>query len=111
MYLGQREIQFNIYTDKTIRSGIRYGMRHIYQCDHCGHEHAILEQAIEPFYCSECVNRLVEIEPPFQLTRESNRKPAPEKFHNSDKRKQKVLITGLDCLPGQMDLFQGGGNG
>lgn len=29
----------------------------------------------------------------------------PAEFANSDRRRQGVLLSGLDCLPGQRDLF------
>ena len=29
-----------------------------YRCDHCGHVHAVLGRAAEPFYCAAC-QRLV----------------------------------------------------
>jgi len=31
--------------------------------------------------------------------------PTPARFKSNDKTRQKVLFCGLDCLPGQLDLF------
>lgn len=42
---------------------------------------------------------------PFQLVNDK-RKPEPQKFDVSDRTRQKLLFAGLDCLPGQLDLFQ-----
>lgn len=43
---------------------------------------------------------------PFRL---ENSKPRlkPARFENSDRRRQGMLLSGLDCLPGQQDLFEG----
>ena len=61
MYLGIREEQYNIYVDKSLRSGIRYARRHAYRCEHCGEEHLLHIDfpAADPFYC-DC-NRLVGV--------------------------------------------------
>jgi hypothetical protein len=32
--------------------------------------------------------------------------PKPRQFENNDKARQTVMFGGLDCLPGQLDLFQ-----
>jgi hypothetical protein len=40
----------------------------------------------------------------FTLANDSS-KPKPARFENSEGR-QRVLLAGLDCLPGQGDLFQ-----
>ncbi|HEY3395441.1 MAG TPA: hypothetical protein VGK58_22255 [Lacipirellulaceae bacterium] len=32
---------------------------------------------------------------------------APEPIHNNERSQQRVLLTGLDCAPGQQDLFDG----
>ena len=32
-------------------------------------------------------------------------RPKPLQLGNNDKSRQKVLFSGLDCLPGQLDLF------
>lgn len=32
-------------------------------------------------------------------------KPRPVQFENSERTRQQVLFSGLDCLPGQLDLF------
>jgi hypothetical protein len=29
----------------------------------------------------------------------------PQHFENAERTTQRVLVTGLDCLPGQLDLF------
>ena len=31
--------------------------------------------------------------------------PTPARFESNGKTRQKVLFCGLDCLPGQLDLF------
>ncbi len=39
--------------------------------------------------------------------------PTPKKprhFESNDKTRQKLLFSGLDCLPGQMDLFDTDGS-
>jgi hypothetical protein len=41
--------------------------------------------------------------PDHEPTREA-RNPVGE-FHDEPRRTQKVLLSGLDCLPGQKDLF------
>jgi hypothetical protein len=33
-------------------------------------------------------------------------KHKPREFHGQERTKQAVLITGLDCLPNQLDLFE-----
>jgi len=43
-------------------------------------------------------------EEPFTLRNEAPR-PKPQRFENQGGR-QMVLLAGLDCLPGQWDLFQ-----
>ena len=32
-------------------------------------------------------------------------KHTPARFHSQDKTRQRVLVEGMDCLPGQQDLF------
>ena len=39
----------------------------------------------------------------FELENEPNRKKTPE-FHDTE-AEQRTLLSGLDCLPGQEDLF------
>ena len=53
----------------------------------------------------EVIERLKEERSPdyFELTNEPNRKKAPD-FHDNE-AEQKTLLSGLDCLPGQEDLF------
>ena len=67
MYHGIQERRFNIYTDKTIQRGWRFQKLHIYTCEVCGSEAAVLHQATEPFYChGECEKHrqtLISIEP------------------------------------------------
>lgn len=43
---------------------------------------------------------------PFSLVRDSAKKDKGEKFENSDASKQKKLLSGMDALPGQQDLFE-----
>lgn len=45
----------------------------------------------------------MSVDEPFVLTNEPARR-APLQFEN-DERRQKPLFAGLDCLPGQDDLF------
>ncbi len=40
----------------------------------------------------------------FTLSNKPTR-PTPARFETDDKTRQKVLFCGLDCLPGQLDLF------
>ena len=42
---------------------------------------------------------------PFRLTNDTRRAWRPATFDNLDRRRQGVLLSGLDCLPGQQDLF------
>ena len=53
----------------------------------------------------EVIERLKEERSPdyFELTNEPNRKKSPD-FHDTD-TEQRTLLSGLDCLPGQEDLF------
>lgn len=46
---------------------------------------------------------------PFRLV---NDKPTPKplSIETSDRTRQKSLFSGLDCLPGQMDLFDADGS-
>ena len=47
-------------------------------------------------------------QPAFALQREAAERPKPpEPIRNNERRLQRVLLTGLDCLAGQQDLFQG----
>lgn len=62
MYLGEVEIRYNIYTDKSIRSGIRYRTMHSYQCGRCGRSSNVLQKADEPFFCGGC-GSLIGIDP------------------------------------------------
>lgn len=55
-YLGTQEVKFNLYVDK---SGVRYQLRHRYDCDSCGRPHFLRVRAEEPFYC-DC-QRLIDI--------------------------------------------------
>jgi transposase len=41
----------------------------------------------------------------FELKREPAAVPKRLETHNSERSRQAVLFTGLDCLPGQTDLF------
>lgn len=41
---------------------------------------------------------------PFRLAPPKPPRPKPAEF-NTNAGRQKVLFSGLDCLPGQMDLF------
>lgn len=41
----------------------------------------------------------------FELAREPATVTVPKRFEGSERTKQKKLIDGLDCLPGQLDLF------
>jgi hypothetical protein len=40
----------------------------------------------------------------FRLANE--KRSTPQRFATSDRTCQKLLFSGLDCLPGQLDLFQ-----
>jgi len=53
MYHGVQERKFNVYVDKSIESGWRFRNLHIYTCDKCRREAAVLLKAEEPFFC-EC---------------------------------------------------------
>jgi hypothetical protein len=42
---------------------------------------------------------------PFRLA--NDKPPAkPQPFATSDRTRQQILFTGLDCMPGQLDLFR-----
>jgi hypothetical protein len=43
--------------------------------------------------------------PDFTLTNERPRTAAPSSFADNERTKQLPLLSGLDCLPGQLDLF------
>jgi len=43
--------------------------------------------------------------PEFQLTNDRPRNAAPLLFADNERRKQTMLLSGLDCLSGQLDLF------
>ena len=42
----------------------------------------------------------------FRLQNETRKPTEPPLFEPLPKAKQKKLLAGLDCLPGQMDLFE-----
>lgn len=46
---------------------------------------------------------------PFRLVNDKSI-PRPTQFENSDRTRQQVLFSGLDCLPGQLDLFDADGS-
>ena len=41
----------------------------------------------------------------FQLENEKPRRASPSLFADNERSKQTMLLSGLDCLPGQLDLF------
>jgi hypothetical protein len=43
--------------------------------------------------------------PDFTLTNGRPRTAAPSSFVSNERTKQTLLLSGLDCLPGQLDLF------
>lgn len=43
--------------------------------------------------------------PEFQLTNDRPPNAAPSSFADNERSKQLMLLSGLDCLPGQRDLF------
>ena len=43
--------------------------------------------------------------PEFQLTNDRPRNAPPSLFADNERSKQLMLLSGLDCLPGQRDLF------
>lgn len=43
--------------------------------------------------------------PEFTLTNERPRPPLRSVFADNERTKQTMLLSGLDCLPGQLDLF------
>lgn len=43
--------------------------------------------------------------PEFTLTNARPRTVAPSLFADNERTKQTLLLSGLDCLPGQLDLF------
>lgn len=34
-----------------------------FRCDHCGYTALVIGKAVEPFFCRQCPNRLISIEP------------------------------------------------
>ena len=43
--------------------------------------------------------------PEFQLTNDRRGTPRRSEFADNERSKQLMLLSGLDCLPGQLDLF------
>lgn len=43
--------------------------------------------------------------PEFTLTNARPRNGSPSLFADNERSKQTLLLSGLDCLPGQLDLF------
>lgn len=43
--------------------------------------------------------------PEFQLTNDRPRSAKPSSFADNERCRQTMLLSGLDCLPGQLDLF------
>lgn len=43
--------------------------------------------------------------PDFTLTNDRRAPPRRSEFVNNERTKQLPLLSGLDCLPGQLDLF------
>ena len=60
------------------------------------------DQAPTTIEAVKCVSQLDDGE--FQL-RNDPPKAKPASFENGERTSQRVLIDGMDCLPGQQDLF------
>ena len=43
--------------------------------------------------------------PDFTLTNDRRETARPSLFSDNERTKQTLLLSGLDCLPGQLDLF------
>ena len=54
--------------------------------------------------CHSSDTESVQADEPFTLANDPPRKPVAT-FDDQEKTRQTVLIEGLDCLPGQLDLF------
>jgi len=82
------------------------------QCERCGEESAepIFDPAVGLEFCSARCHELWLDGCEqfgnflFKLTNEQPRKH-PQPIDNNDRSRQSVLFTGLDCLPGQQELF------
>lgn len=71
-YQGIQERRFNRYIDKTIAHGWYYQKLHIFTCEKCGAEAAVLHMPSESFYChggdsGKYCGALVNIEPAAEL--------------------------------------------
>lgn len=82
------------------------------QCDECREQPVLIRDGAAGFCSARCHERWLNRgdEPdviPFTL---ANDRPATRKveFHNNERRKQFAMFSGLDCQPGQQDLFDEG---